>query len=1485
VPEDDLWVNLSPYEKDRIIPQTFGSTEMGRDLLAQDYLLKQLTASLMYPEDQLGKLFWEKVYKKAYQQYGTTELPYNTFNKVWIMPETATVYENEDTAYVIESRLKVMLDEDYLALDKNINAKNLNKTEINQKDIKNLNNLSSSVIRSVILPAIEKEVNEGESFANLRQIYSSLILATWFKRNLKESLLGKVYVDQNKISGFTLKDKNIKEKIYQQYLKAFKKGVYDYVQEDFEPATQQIIPRKYFSGGAVGKMGLEKLQTVNELSDRAMAIIESPKNPMVEVAMRGDFLTQPIDSALTASQIEERAQGRGIWTEETTVTYPNGTIERRDPQGRVIWASIFLKNKRIDVIRAGYPDSEDQTHISFEIWLDGKKIDILPHNHNGLGFNWGISRDRNGENVLSLQLFYIAEEFQGKGIGLAILEWLKEHAFSKNINNYRNFLTGNPAMLHRHLTLLEKNSTYFKMQNTPTLKNFVVRTPDEILKKINSIRVKYNSNNKKINNTLGNIYFNDKGLPNIFKDSKGVEWKFFLKAQQKERKIYEIVRPDGQQILQFDIEGIRMRLTDDETGKLYPLEYNDWMFQIEGKFKSEDSAMTTSQLEKRAENRGIWTEDTTVTYPNGTMERRDIQGSVIWATIPSEDRRIDVIRSGYPNSLTQAHLFFEIWMDGERIDVLPDNYSEFGLIWGITHDEDLIFEGGNILNLVTFKLLEKFQGKRIGSEILEWLKQHAFSKNIQIYRNAGTVNPAMLYRHLTLLEENSAYFTMKNMITNESVVVRTPDEILRKIDSIKVKYESDQKNINNILGKIYFNEKGLPSIFKDAQGIEWKIHLKVKEKDLRSYQIEWRNGKTILQFDIEGIRMRLTDQETGKLYSLEYNDWMFQLEGKLKLEDSAMTAFEFEGALGRVSNEIRDIIEAINAEGQEGVNARIFFLLIDFYNLIKGPRRKLIIIKELKRAIDESLDKTIIPQKALDFLENHPEVNIPDRIVFLTNDAKLLLKGSKPSPVKKINGKLGDLDIAIAPFLMQKDYHEVLAQTKRFFEIQLSSFNELSKEAFRLSLASHLFQWRRNFLSQMKEREGEIHFDAIVESAGLLGFGSKEISLLSTYKSLHAKKINITFERIAFEYILPEFRKYKKLSANRREENRNKIMLIFTETINPLLEGFIELKIQAQQLAEGIENESLSLLTLDDVYEVIEDPDVLTYENFITYLIELTGAAEQKVLSWLKDLGFNGKNDFLDAREETLDAKFESQEKPLELKGYSILVLANNYTDFKKLRANNKQIIKKIDLFVDNPSSGTYTQTIKNLKRVKLKEGLRLYLRIFSEEKTVVIVGFKEKGEVDKSGSNGFIYSVRKYFEKISTVESVDKFSNLMPFMVDSAIVANKDPLGGIDLNPDNLHLKTKGNGINLSLPFSGLPCLDHDGDGQCEEVDIKELENMNIEGVSPVILKITPIINLPMILGLRKNTCPENGSSHPDCFDDRMPMIKPEEEVVMIKT
>ncbi len=116
-------------------------------------------------------------------------------------------------------------------------------------DVKKLHNVSSDIVKELILPEIEKEVNEGKNFANLRQIYNAQILAYWYKTALKTSLLGQVYVNKKKVKGIDIKDKEIKQKIYQQYLDAFKKGVYNYIKEDTDQVTQKAIPRKYFSGG------------------------------------------------------------------------------------------------------------------------------------------------------------------------------------------------------------------------------------------------------------------------------------------------------------------------------------------------------------------------------------------------------------------------------------------------------------------------------------------------------------------------------------------------------------------------------------------------------------------------------------------------------------------------------------------------------------------------------------------------------------------------------------------------------------------------------------------------------------------------------------------------------------------------------------------------------------------------------------------------------------------------------------------------------------------------------------------------------------------------------------------------------------------------------------------------------------------------------------------------------------------------------------
>lgn len=265
VPGKDIWVNLSPYEGDRVAPDSFARTEMGRDMLAEDYILKQLTASLMYPKKELGQKFWDKIYKRALDEFGTTEIPVNTFHKVWIVPQKAVVYENGDTAFVVESRLKVMLEDDYLAANYDSDTDKVDRLLDADKAMK----MQTEIIRDILIPEIEREVNFGKNFMQLRQIYNSVILGYWFKNHVRQTLLSDLYVGANKVDGIDLVDKNAKEIIYAQYLEAFKKGVYNFIHEDVKQSTGETIPRKYFSGGTnldLDKAGNNVFETIYRIN-------------------------------------------------------------------------------------------------------------------------------------------------------------------------------------------------------------------------------------------------------------------------------------------------------------------------------------------------------------------------------------------------------------------------------------------------------------------------------------------------------------------------------------------------------------------------------------------------------------------------------------------------------------------------------------------------------------------------------------------------------------------------------------------------------------------------------------------------------------------------------------------------------------------------------------------------------------------------------------------------------------------------------------------------------------------------------------------------------------------------------------------------------------------------------------------------------------------------------------------------------------------
>jgi len=277
IPKEKLWVNLSPYEDDRIIDEHFGWTAMGRDMLTVDYLLKKLSSSLTYPETELGNEFWEKIYEQAYKRYGATNLGIDTFSKVWIVPDKVHIYTNGESAFIRSAKMSVLLEKDYLSLKENLKTSGKDNL-IAEADLCAVNDISSEIAREIILPVLKEEINKSNHFGTLRQMYHSLVLATWYKQNFERTYISKSYTNQKKVNGIKVDNKKTIEKIYDQYLKTLKEGIYNYIKEDYDPVTENIIPRKYFSGG-----------TNFVAIDRAMIAEEAPKNIAEHLKHNGKF--------------------------------------------------------------------------------------------------------------------------------------------------------------------------------------------------------------------------------------------------------------------------------------------------------------------------------------------------------------------------------------------------------------------------------------------------------------------------------------------------------------------------------------------------------------------------------------------------------------------------------------------------------------------------------------------------------------------------------------------------------------------------------------------------------------------------------------------------------------------------------------------------------------------------------------------------------------------------------------------------------------------------------------------------------------------------------------------------------------------------------------------------------------------------------------------------------------------------------------------
>ena len=265
LPNDKFWVNLRPDAQDQIIDPELEKTDLGKVMLEADLQLKKDTASFTSPQTPEGRLYWDKLYKKAGELFGTENITIPTITRPWIVPGEIILRQGEDSAYIFKANMKVMLEQDHL--------KGSQVYDFKDPRMKELNEYSSQLIRELIIPKLTKEVNISKRYAALRQVFFSLVMARWFK----DTFSGKPgqyaqLIDSHNLNNLTSKEAWSKSYYFNEYKKSFEKGEYNFKEDIYTPSGQVI--RSYVSGGVVTPMENPVKNTItNTITGRMLPVL------------------------------------------------------------------------------------------------------------------------------------------------------------------------------------------------------------------------------------------------------------------------------------------------------------------------------------------------------------------------------------------------------------------------------------------------------------------------------------------------------------------------------------------------------------------------------------------------------------------------------------------------------------------------------------------------------------------------------------------------------------------------------------------------------------------------------------------------------------------------------------------------------------------------------------------------------------------------------------------------------------------------------------------------------------------------------------------------------------------------------------------------------------------------------------------------------------------------------------------------------------
>ncbi|WP_158820860.1 MULTISPECIES: hypothetical protein [unclassified Streptomyces] len=232
LPPSAFTVNLNPDEPDRIIDEKFGRTDAGRVLLEADLAMKKSVAQFIHPDTAGGETFWAAL-------QGDTKC---LSMRQWIVPDTATVRDDDNELYILDAPLLVKMESDIVKAQGVGGAAGCGQ----QDEASTRHN--EDLYRTTILPQVQEAVNHAPEYADLRRVYASRVAAEWFReRSSTKTTAYSDLIGQGDISRWASREDWTPREVFDRYVQSYKNGEFNVAHTTTE--GNMVYTRTYVYGG------------------------------------------------------------------------------------------------------------------------------------------------------------------------------------------------------------------------------------------------------------------------------------------------------------------------------------------------------------------------------------------------------------------------------------------------------------------------------------------------------------------------------------------------------------------------------------------------------------------------------------------------------------------------------------------------------------------------------------------------------------------------------------------------------------------------------------------------------------------------------------------------------------------------------------------------------------------------------------------------------------------------------------------------------------------------------------------------------------------------------------------------------------------------------------------------------------------------------------------------------------------------------------